>query len=536
MTEDKKITKAAGIIGLATFMSRILGLVRDIVIANSFGAKMAADAFYVAYRIPNLLRELFAEGSMSAGFIPVFTEYLTKKSKSEAKTLANTIFTILFLALSVLTLLGIFITPLIVNLLAPGFLSDPEKYSLTIFLTKIMFPYLLFIGLAALTMGILNSLRYFLTPALSPVVLNVVIILSILFLSPKMEMPIVGVAIGVTIGGLFQLLIQIPSLIRRDMSLTPSFDFSSPGVRRIGKLLLPVSLSSSVNMVNIFIGNILASFLVTGSVTYLFYGMRFIHFPLGIFGVALATAILPTLSAHAAIGEKEKLRDTFSFGLRFVFFITIPSMIGLIVLRVPIVNLILQRGEFDYTATVGTAQAVLYYGLGLWAFAGVRIVLQAFYSIQDTKTPVKIGLLGVGINILFSLLLMGPLKHGGLALANSIVAGLTLFSLAYMLRRRLGRIDGRRIIRSLWRVVFASTFMGIIGWFISQDKVWTFDGQIIYKTFILGGGILLSLFIYSLLMYLLKSEEFLFLLGIIKEKFRSITNRSTTNRSKTQGR
>lgn len=520
MTENKGITKAAGIIGLATLLSRMLGLVRDIVIANSFGAKAAADAFYVAYRIPNFLRELFAEGSMSAGFIPVFTEYLTNKSKTEARNLARAVFTILFLSLTALTLSGILFAPLIVHVLAPGFLSDPEKYRLTIFLTKIMFPYLLFIGLAALAMGVLNSLRSFLSPALSPVMLNVVIILSVLLISPRLNQPIVGVAIGVTLGGLFQIIMQMPSLKREGMLLTPSINPSHPGVKKIGNLLIPVSLSSSVNMINNFIGNILASYLITGSVTYLFYGMRFIHFPLGIFGVAMATAILPTLSTHAAHGDMERLRDTFSFGIRLVLFITIPSMIGLIVLRVPIVNLTLQRGEFDYIATTGTAQAVLFYGIGLWAFAGVRMVLQAFYSLQDTRTPLKAGFIGVCSNILLSILLMGPLKHGGLALANSLAASINLFLLVAILRRKLGRIDGRRIMRSLMKILLGSVFMGIIGLVISQDNVWTIGGRLFYKLIILGGGIFLSLIIYVLIMHLLKSEELRFLTGIIRERLR----------------
>lgn len=523
MTEDKKITKAAGVIGLATFLSRTLGLVRDIVIANSFGAKMAADAFYAAYRVPNLLRELFAEGSMSAGFVPVFTEYLTKKSKTEAKDLAKAVFTILIMILSAITLLGILLAPVIVRFIAPGFISDPEKYGLTVSLTRIMFPYLLFIGIAALAMGILNSLRSFLAPALSPVMFNVAIILSAFLLSPRLEYPIVGIAIGVTIGGAFQFLIQIPSLKKKDMVLKPSINPSHPEVKRIGALWLPFSMSSSVNMINNFIGSILASFLVTGSFTYLFYGMRFIHFPLGIFGIAVATAMLPTLSTYAAKGEKDALRDTLSFGLRLVFFITIPSMIGLIVLRVPIVNLILQRGEFDYTATLGTAQAVLYYAVGLWAFAGIKIVLQAFYSLQNTKAPVKIAVLGVISNLIFSLILMGPLKHGGLALANSLAAGLSLFLLTLILRKRIGRIDGTRILRSLQKIFLGSAFMGLIGWVVSQDEVWTVNGYHFYKIAILGGGILLSLFIYLGVMYLLKSEELSFLLGIVREKFRSMT-------------
>jgi len=520
MTEARRITRSAGVIGFATFLSRILGLVRDIVVAHSFGAKMSADAFYAAYRIPNFLRELFAEGSMSAGFIPVFTEYLTIRSREEARELANVVFTILILILLSVTIVGILISPIIVRMLAPGFVSDPDKYRLTILLTRVMFPYLLFIGLAALAMGILNSLRSFLFPALSPVVLNIVIILSVLLLSPRLGRPIVGVAIGVLIGGFFQFLIQIPSLIKKGMVLRPSLKPSHPGLKRIGGLWLPFSLSSSVNMINVFIGSILASFLVTGSFSYLFYGMRFIHFPLGIFGVAVATAILPSLSGYAARGEMERLRETFSFGMRLVLFVMVPSMIGLVVLRIPIVNTVLQRGEFDYIATIGTSQAVLYYGLGLWAFGGIRIVLQAFYSLQDTKTPVKVALLGVSSNILFSLILMIPLKHGGLALANSISAGLSLLILTSVLRKRLGRIDGRRIVASLCKILIGSAFMGIIGWLVSRDPIWSIDGYLLYKVAILCGVVSLSVGVYLGMMYLLKSEEFSFLMGVIKERFR----------------
>lgn len=519
MTEDKKIAKSAALIGLATFLSRILGLVRDMIVANSFGAKMAADAFYVAYRIPNFLREIFAEGSMSAAFIPVFTEYLTTRSKDEARALANAVFTTIFLVLSIIVLAGILLTPIIVTAIAPGFISAPEKYKLTILLTKVMFPYLLFISLGAFAMGILNSLRAFFIPALSSVVLNVVIILAVIFLSPRLEEPIVGVAIGVAVGGLFQFLIQVPSIVKKNMSLRPSFNPFHPGIKRIGQLMLPVSLSSSANLINIFVGNILASFLLTGSITYLFYGMRFIHLPLGVFGIAMATAILPTMATHAAKGEEDKLRETLSFGLRLVFFITIPSMVGLMVLSVPIVSLILQRGEFDCTATVGTAKAILYYSIGLWAFAGVKILLQAFYSLQDTKTPLKCAFLSVGSNILLSLLLIVPLRHGGLALASSLSAILNLSLLTLMLRKRLGRIDGKRILRSLQRILFGSIVMGVIGWLISRHEIWQFEGQIPFKIFLLGGGILISLLSYLTVMYLLKGEELFFLTDIIKERF-----------------
>jgi putative peptidoglycan lipid II flippase len=288
--------------------------------------------------------------------------------------------------LAVLTLLGIIFAPFVVKAIAWGFKGDLDKYATTVMLTRIMFPYLLFIGLAALAMGMLNSLRSFLAPALSPVMLNIMTIASILLSIWLLPNPIYGVAVGVVLGGLFQFLIQMPGLRKQGMMMRPEFQPSHPGVAKIGRLALPIMLSSSVTQVNIFVSTILASFLATGSITYLFYGMRFIHFPLGIFGIAIATAVLPTMSAQAARGETEAFRETLSLGLRLVFFIMFPAMAGLIALRVPIVNLLLEHGQFDRISTAGTAAAVLYYSIGLWAFAGVRIVAQAFYSLQDTKT------------------------------------------------------------------------------------------------------------------------------------------------------
>ena len=258
-----------------------------------------------------------------------------------------------------------------------------------------MFPYLLFIGLAALAMGMLNSLRQFLTPALSPVMLNVMTITAVVLSIQFLSQPIIGVAVGVVLGGMFQFLIQLPGLKKQGMMLELKLHPSHPGVPKIARLAAPVFFSSSVNQFNIFIGTIFASFLATGSISYLFYGMRFIHFPLGIFGIAIATAILPTMSAQAARNETEEFRETLSFGLRLVFFIMFPAMAGLITLRIPIVNLLLEHGQFDRISTQGVAAALLYYAVGLWAMAGVRIVAQAFYALQDTKTPVKIAVLAL---------------------------------------------------------------------------------------------------------------------------------------------
>ena len=523
MSENVKVAKAAGIVGAATLVSRVMGYVRDMAMSWAFGTGLAADAFYVAYRIPNLLRELLAEGSMSAAFIPVFTETLTKESKESALHLANAVFARLLMILIILTGLGIIFAPYVVNVIAYGWVHKAEyhdKYLLGITLTRIMFPYLLFIGLAALAMGMLNSLRSFLTPALSPVMLNVMtisaVVLSIRFLSQ----PIMGVAIGVVLGGLFQFLIQVPGLKKQGMRMRPQFAPTHPGVKKIGLLALPVFLSSSVNQLNIFMGTIFASFLATGSITYLFYGMRFIHFPLGIFGIAIATAVLPTMSTQAARREMTEFRETLSFGLRLVFFIMFPAMAGLITLRVPIVNLLLQHGHFDRTSTLGVASALLYYAVGLWSFAGVRIVAQAFYSLQDTRTPVKIAILALFTNSLCSaaFILWTPLQHGGLALAASLASMLNISLLTIQLRKKIGRIDASRILRSLLKIIPTSVVMGMIGWWISRNPVWELGGNTLFKTGLLGGGVIVSLLFYIVVMWILKSEELEFIWGMVKRK------------------
>jgi putative peptidoglycan lipid II flippase len=518
MSEKVKVAKAAGVVGAATLASRVMGYVRDMAMSWGFGTGAAADAFYVAYRIPNLLRELLAEGSMSAAFIPVFTETLTTGTKEDARRLANAIFARLLVLLSVITTLGILFAPFIVKAIAWGFKGDLDKYVLTVKLTRIMFPYLFFIGLAALAMGMLNSLRSFLAPALSPVMLNVMTISSVMVSIWFLKDPILGVAVGVVLGGMSQFLIQVPGLRKQGMMPIPRFSPDHPGVKRVASLALPVLLSSSVTQINIFISTILASFLATGSITYLFYGMRFIHFPLGIFGIAIATAVLPTMSAQAAKQETGEFRETLSLGLRLVFFIMFPAMAGLIALRVPIVNLLLERGQFDWISTAGTATAVLYYAVGLWAFAGVRIVAQAFYSLQDTRTPVKIAVLSLVTNILLSIILMKPLNHGGLALATSLAAMLNIGLLTKRLRKKIGRMDGRRILRSLFKIIPASAVMGLIGWWVSRDPVWEEVGNNLYKTGLLGGGMAASVVFYIVAMWLLKSEELKFLRGMVRRR------------------
>ncbi|MBI3995069.1 MAG: murein biosynthesis integral membrane protein MurJ [Nitrospirae bacterium] len=519
MTQERRqIAKAAGVIGLATLASRIMGFVRDMILARVFGAGMVADAFFVAYRIPNMLRELFAEGSMSAAFIPVFTEYTTKRSKEEARELASAVFTTLLTIVAVICILSIAAAPWIVRGIAPGFADEPGKFDLTVMLSRFMFPYLLFISLAALTMGMLNSLRAFAVPAFSPVMFNVCIISAALWLSPYLTEPIFGVAIGVVAGGGVQFFMQLPGLHRRRMMIGFRFNPFHPGVKRIGLLMLPAMIGLSVTQVNILVNTLLASYLPEGSQTYLFYGMRLVLFPMGIFGVALGTAILPTMAKQTSAGQTDELKKTLSFGLRLVLFIIIPAMIGLMTLRVPIIHLFFEHGLFTAAGTAGTAAALFFYCVGLPAFAGIRIVVAAFYSLQDTKTPVKIAVAAMVTNVVLSLLLMRPLLHGGLALATSLAAVLNFGLLIWILNRRLQGIEWPVILRSVGNTVAATIPVGLIGWTVGSLSIWSFPGEWDIKAIWLLGTIALAVLSYITANRLLRSEEQTFLWEMVRTK------------------
>lgn len=517
--ENHSVLQAAGVVGVATFSSRILGFVRDMVLARLFGATPAADAFFVAFRIPSLLRELFAEGSMSSAFIPVFTEYRTLRSKQEAWELASAVFTTLLTVVTAITLLGILAAPWLVQGLAPGFQTAPDKLALTTLLTRVMFPYLLFISLAALAMGILNSVRAFAAPAFSPLFLNLFIIGGALYLSPQLPEPIIGVAIGVVAGGAAQFAMQLPSLKLRGLLFGLRFQPGHPGLRRIGLLMVPSLLGLSVTQINLTVSTILASFF-SGGPTYLFYGMRLIQFPLGIFGVALATAILPTLSAQAARGALDELRTTLGFGLRMILFIILPAMVGLILLRTPIVHLFFEHGTFTTQDTAETALAVLCYSVGLWAFGGVRIIVAAFYSMQDTKTPAISAAIAVAANIAFSFALMSPLGAAGLALATALAAMVNGGILIAVLNRRLGGVEWASIGRSSMRVLVACLPMAIACWWVAEAQVWSHPTDWIAKSVMLFVAIGLSVTGYLGVHALLRSEELDVVWGMVKRKVR----------------
>lgn len=534
MSTKGKIARAAGLMSIATFISRILGYVKDMILARYFGATGSADVFFVAFRIPNLLRELFAEGSMSSAFIPVVTDYQTKHGRDEANRLVSSTFIFILIFVGIICALGIIFAPAIVSAIAPGFLKEPEKFSNTVLLTRIMFPFLLFISLAALTMGALNTRGVFFIPALAPATLNIVVIISVLALSMQFTNPIVAVAIGVTAGGLVQFLIQMPSFFRQGYSIRMRnaecgmrnienelrTRFWHPGLKRIGLLIIPSTAGLAVAQINIFVSTILASYLAEGSITYLYYSMRLIQFPIGIFGVAMGMAVLPALSEHSAKGEMEKVKEDFSFALRLLFFITVPAMIGLIALNVPIVSTLFQRGKFGYAATIGTSDALMFYSLGIWAIVGVRVIAATFYSMQDTKTPVKMAAAAMLINILLSFLLMKPMKHNGLAFANAIASGCNFILLFYFLREKLGGVGTKRIVSSFGKTLAASLIMGISGWFIVRSEIWTMSGYGLKKAVYLGSAIIICGVIYMLLSYLLKNEEMGYIIKRVKEKLR----------------
>jgi putative peptidoglycan lipid II flippase len=437
-TGRRAVVEAAAVVGSATLVSRVLGFARDMVVARAFGAGALTDAFFVAFRLPNLLRRLVGEGALSSAFIPIFTEYLTTRPRSEALRMFRAVVGGMMVVLAGLTLLGIVTAPLLVRMMAPGFFAEPDTGALTVRLTRLMFPYLFFVGLSALAMGILNAHRHFLTPALAPIMLNLAIIGAVFGLVPRLPVPVFGLAVGVLIGGLGQLAVQLPVLAGRGLLVAPAWDRGHPAVARIIRLLAPVAVGQSATQLNILVDTVIASFLMGGSVSYLYYADRLVEFPLGVFGIAIATAVLPTLSEQAATGQPAAMRATLSFALRLATFITLPAAVGLFVLREPLVRVLYQRGHFGPTETVQTAWALGFYAVGLVGFAAAKIGAQAFYALGDTRTPVKVAIGAMVLNSVLAIGLAFPLRHGGLALATSCSATANAITLVWLLRRRLG--------------------------------------------------------------------------------------------------
>lgn len=514
MSENHKITLAASTIGIGTLFSRILGFLRDMVIAHFFGAKMEADAFFVAFRIPNLWRRLVGEGSLTISFIPVYTEYLTNQPREKTEEFTDIAFSITGLILLAITVLGVIFSPIIIRIIAPGFIKSPEKFNLTVTLNQIVFPYLFFMGLFALSMGILNSLRHFFAPAIAPVFLNISIIVSVIFFYYRLERPVMSLAIGVLAGGIIQFFFQLPFLIKKGISFRFNFNFRHPGIKKVGSLMIPGVIGTAVYQINVFVDTVFASFLPGGSISYLYFADRLIEFPLGIFAIAIGMASLPSLSLLASQGKMEELKETISFSFRLVSFISIPAMVGLISLKTPIIHLLFERGLFDTYATQMTAKALLFYSVGLWAIAGSRSLVSAFYSLKDTWTPLKISLICLGANIIFNAILIQPLKHAGLALATSLSSTLNLILIFRYLNLKLGGLNLRYEIKTLGKILLCSFPMGIVSYLICFIGNWNVSGGEWQKIFILFLAISSGIIVYLFCSYIIKNEEVAFLLKV----------------------
>lgn len=511
-----RIVKAAGAISVATTFSRILGYIKDMILAKYFGATGLSDVFFVAFRIPNLLRELFAEGSMSSAVVPVLKESQVKYGVEETKKIVKSLFTFILFVVGLITIFGIILSPQIVKFIAPGFIENPEKFNITVLLTRIMFPFLLFISLAALTMGALNTNNTFFIPALAPCFLNISIIIFTTVFSSFFLNPIIAVAVGVTVGGLLQWLVQLPEFYKSGFKL--GFTALHPALKKIFLLIIPTTLAMAVNQINIFVSTIIASFLPDGSITYLYYSMRLIQLPIGVFGVAVGMAVLPTLSQHVAEGNRDKLATDFTFSLKLLFFLTVPSTLGLIMLKEPIVNTLFQRGIFDLKATLNTAQALLFYSIGIIGTVGARTITAAFYSLQDTKTPVICATAGMVTNICLSFILMETMKHNGLALAYSMAATVQFIMLSVLIKRKVNIISFSSITLSFLKSFLAALVSVSVAKLICSidGSLWQHSEKMPLKFLLLSISIATAVLLYLIICYLMKHEE----LSYILKKFR----------------
>jgi putative peptidoglycan lipid II flippase len=499
--KERSINRSAGIVSIAVMVSRVFGLVRESVFAKYFGAGFLYDAYLVAFRIPNLLRDLFAEGALSAAFVKVFTDYQLKNTEEEAWRLASLIFNAIAVVLGGICILGIFLSPLIVKLITYNYTGDPnhyyppEKAALATVLMQIMFPFILFVAFAALAMGVLNTKGKFFIPASASTAFNIVSIIVGLGLAyylsgggwerstddyvipdASAQWAIVGMAIGTVVGGAAQFLIQLPSLWKVGFRFSTNLSFRDPGVRRVMRLMGPAIIGTGAIQVKVLVDTIVASG-IDGGASWLSYAFRLMQFPIGVFGVAIGTAAIPTLSRLASNENIDKFRDTLSNALKLVFFLAIPSAFGLVALGRPIIGLIYERGEFDAFDTTMTSVALAAYSIGLAGYAAIKVLSPAFYALDDAKTPMYVSLASIAIHVPASFGLMqlfsnvgvtaerpNGFGHAGVALATSIVALVNFGALAFLMRRRIGRLNGRDIFVSTAKVVTASAIMAVIAY------------------------------------------------------------------------
>jgi putative peptidoglycan lipid II flippase len=507
------LARSAGLIGAATMSSRVLGLVREQVMAYLFGAGNAVDAFNVAFRIPNLVRDLFAEGAMSAAFVPTFTRYLKRDGRQAAWQLGSHVLNALLAMTLFLVVIGIVAAEPLVRVLAGDYAAVPGKFELTVSLTRVMLPFLTLVALAAACMGMLNALDRYLVPALAPALFNVASIVTTLAAIPVLVwagVPTIhAMAIGVLAGGLAQVLVQWPALHREGFRHRAVLDPAEPGLKQVLLLMGPGTLGLAATQVNVFVNTWLATGEGTGAVSWLGYAFRLMYLPLGIFGVSIATASVPAIARRAADGDLAGMRETVAAGLAMMLSLTVPATVGLMVLAHPIVALLFERGQFTATDTAATAGAVMAYAVGLAGYSVVKIASPTFYALGDSRTPVAVSALSVLVNAGLNILFVRELGYRGLALGTSLTALLNAGVLMWLLRGRLRGLRLRHLASVFARVLLASAVMGAVAWGLDRQLHASLPGmalpiQVIRVVVAIGG----ALAVLALLLTLLRVTEF----------------------------
>ena len=517
MTDKKHILKSASIISLVTVVSRVLGYLRDQRIALLLGTTPAADAYVLAYRIPNLFRRLVAEGSMTASFIPVFTSYMREKTKEEVWEFANRLFWTLSLVVAVITILGMVFSPSVVHLFAGKNVAGVQAVELN----RIIFPYLFFIALAALAQGVLNCFHVFGLPAATPIFLNLATILfTFAFVRQYFKDSATAIVVGVLVGGVLQFLIQVPSLVKKGMKFDFGISFSHPGIKNVARLMLPRLFGIGIGQINLFIDTrfATASGMPEGSLAALYLADRVMELVLGGYAIAVATAILPMMSHEAAAKNYESLKRTLAFSVRIVAFITVPAALGLMILREPIIRVLFQHGQFVAESTKLTARALLYYAIGLPALASVKLVVPAFYSTGDTKTPVVVASISLVINILLNIIFLQfffkRVLNGGPALATAIACFFDFFALFIIFRVRYGPMGSLEILRSFTKISLCAGIMGVACWFANYYTAFTVHSRFLVQLLVFSGMIAGATALYLALAWLFRCHEIQEVYGI----------------------
>jgi len=519
--QRRAITARAGVVAAGTFASRLLGALRDAVIAAFFSIN-ATDAFFVAFTIPNALRVMLGEGAVSNAFIPVFSEIKTREGEARAKAFYAALTGAMLVVLAVVTVVGIAAAPWLVPLYAAGYQADPQKFRTTVSLTRLVFPYIFLMGIAALGMGALNTLKRFFVPAFAPALFNLAMIAApFAFVPLALALgadPIAGLALSALVGGVLQVVAQFPALAKVDMLRRPVIDFSDPGVRKALGLLAPLMVGVGVYQINIMLSRLFASYLPEGSQSFLYYGQRLVELPQGMLALAIASATLPSLAELRNQGEHARAKDIFSYSVRLTLFIAIPASVGLTILALPTTCILFGRGAFGARQVALTAQSLAWMAAGVWAVAAVRCVVQMFFAYNDTRTPVICSAINLLIFASLSLVLLRPMKHAGIAAATSAAAIAQLCALLGLLTRRVGILPVKELVTSLMRILLASGLMGACVAFVSTWGHWDRGGNDLRNLAVYAAALTTAAVVYWGCSRLLRSPELVDLTAVVRRR------------------